>query len=105
MSPRQAYHELHWIHAPEFLFGIRIANAGQFLYESINPAFGRSLGISIADGEKAIHDCMSEEDAKSICASCDVCLAEGRSVRYRHRLTLGGRRREFDTIINPVRDP
>ena len=48
---------------------------------------------------------MSEEDAKSICASCDACLAEGRPVRYRHRLTLGGRRREFDTTINPVRDP
>ena len=47
---------------------------------------------------------MSEEDAKSICASCDACLAEGRPVRYRHRLTLGGRRREFDTTINPVRD-
>ena len=28
----------------------------------------------------------------------------GRPVRYRHRLTLGGRRREFDTTINPVRD-
>ena len=48
---------------------------------------------------------MSEEDAKSVCAFCDACLAEGRPVRYRQRLTLGGRRREFDTTINPVRDP
>jgi len=105
MSLRQAYHEFHWIHAPEFLFGIRISDAGQLFYESINPAFERSLGVSIAGGEKAIHDCMSEVDAKSICASCDACVAEGRPVRYRHRLALGGRRREFDTIINPVRDP
>jgi len=104
MSPRQAYHELHWIHAPEYLFGVRVSDAGQFSYESMNPAFERSLGISIAGSKKAIHDCMSEEDAKSICASCDVCVAEGRSVRFRHRLALGGRRREFDTIINPVRD-
>ena len=84
---------------------MQISDAGQFFYESINPAFERSLGISIEGGKKAIHDCMSEEDAKSICASCDACLAEGRSVRYRHRLNLGGRRREFDTTINPVRDP
>jgi two-component system NarL family sensor kinase len=103
MSPRQAYHELHWIHAPEFLFGMRISDDGQFLYESINPAFERSLGISIVGNKKAIHDCMSEEDAKAICASCNACVAEGRPVRYRHFLALGGRRREFDTIINPVR--
>ena len=103
MSPRVAYHKLHWIFAPEYLFGMRISNDGQFFYESMNPAFERALGISI-DGEKAIHDCMSEEDAKSICASCDACLAERRPVRYQHRLTLDGRRREFDTTINPVRD-
>ena len=103
MSPRPAYHKLHWIHAPEYLFGMQISNDGRFFYESMNPAFERLLGISI-DGEREIHDCMSEEDTKSICAFCDACLAEGRSVRYRHRLTLGGRRREFDTTINPVRD-
>jgi len=104
MSPRVAYHKLHWILAPEYLFGVRISNDGQFFYESMNPAFERTLGISIEGSEKAIHDCMSEEDAKSIRASCDACLAERRSVRYQHRLTLGGRRREFDTTINPVRD-
>ena len=103
MSPRPAYHKLHWIHAPEYLFGMQISNDGRFFYESMNSAFERLLGISI-DSEREIHDCMSEEDAKSICAFCDACLAEGRSVRYRHRLTLGGRRREFDTTINPVRD-
>ena len=104
MSTRPAYHKLHWINAPEYLFGMQISDAGQFFYESMNPAFERSLGISIEGSERAVHDCMSEEDAKSICASCDACLAEGRSVCYRHRLTLGGRRREFDTTINPVRD-
>jgi len=72
----------------------------------MNPAFERSLGISIERNQKkAIRDCMSEEDAKSVCAFCDACLAEGRPVRFRQRLTLGGRRREFDTTINPVRDP
>jgi two-component system, NarL family, sensor kinase len=104
MDPRAAYHELHWRYAPEYLFGIQISDAGQFFYDSINPAFERSLGISIEGSEKAVHDCMSKEDAKSIRASCDACLSEGKSVRHRHRLALGGRRREFDTTINPVRD-
>jgi two-component system, NarL family, sensor kinase len=103
MSTRSAYHKLHWIHAPEYLFGMQISNDGLFFYESMNPAFERVLGISI-NSAREIHDCMSRQDAKSICAVCDACVAEGRSVRYRHRLTLGGRRREFDTTINPVRE-
>ena len=104
MSTRSAYHKLHRTHAPEYLFGVQISDAGQYFYESMNPAFERLLGISIQGSERAIRDCMSEEDAKSICASCDSCLAEGKSICYRQRLTLGGRRREFDTTINPVRD-
>ena len=52
MSPRPAYHKLHWIHAPEYLFGMQISDAGQFFYESMNPAFERLLGISI-EGRKS----------------------------------------------------
>ena len=104
MSTRWAYHKLHRTNAPEYLFEVQISDAGQYFYESMNPAFERLLGISIQGSERAIRDCMSEEDAKSISAFCDACLAEGKSVCYRQRLTLGGRRREFDTTINPVRD-
>ena len=82
---------------------MRISDTGQFFYESMNPAFNaRSEFRSRA--AKEVLDCMSEESGNSICASCDACLAKGRPVRYRQRLTLGGRRREFDTTINPVRD-
>ncbi|HEX5338831.1 MAG TPA: PAS domain-containing protein, partial [Gallionella sp.] len=94
------------MHAPEYLFGLQISDDGQFFYESMNPAFQRSLGISIEDNQKkVVQDCMSGEDAKSICASCDACIAEGRPVRHRRHLTLGGRRRAYDTTIAPVRDP
>jgi two-component system, NarL family, sensor kinase len=103
MSPRPAYYKLHWMCAPEYLFGMRISDDGQLCYESMNPAFERALGISIK-GEKAISSCMSEEDAKSIRVSCDACLAEGKPVRRRHRLAFGGRQREFDTSISPIRD-
>ena len=104
MSTRWAYHKLHRTNAPEYLFEVQISDAGQYFYESMNPAFERLLGITIQGSERAIRDCVSEEDAKSISAFCDACLAEGKSVCYRQRLTLGGRRREFDTTINPVRD-
>jgi two-component system sensor histidine kinase UhpB len=106
MGPEEACHELSWIHAPDLLFGVRAAHPGQFVYESINPAFEALLGISSEDiRQKAVSDCMSDEDAKSICAPCDACLAEGRRVRYQHRLALGGRLRKFETIVTPVRDP
>jgi two-component system NarL family sensor kinase len=106
VGPEEACNKLYWIHAPELLFGVRASHTGQFVYESINPTFERSLGISSEDVcEKAVSDCVSDEDAKSICAFCDACLAEGRPVRYRHRLALGGHRRNFETIVAPVRDP
>jgi two-component system NarL family sensor kinase len=106
MGPEEACYKLYWMHAAEFLFGVRASHKGQFVYESINPAFECLLGISSEDvREKAISDCMSDEDAKSLCASCDACVAEGRPVRYQHRLALGGRQRDFETIVAPVRDP
>jgi two-component system sensor histidine kinase UhpB len=106
MGARETYDGLHWIHAPDFLFGVRVSDAGRFVYESINPAFERLLGIS-SDGirEKPIHDCMNDKDAEYISASCHACLAEGRPVRDQYRLALGGRQRNFETIISPVRDP
>jgi two-component system NarL family sensor kinase len=106
VGPEEACYKLYWTNAPELLFGIRVSHPGQFVYESINPAFERLLGISSEDvREKAVSDCMSDEDAKFICASCDACLAEGKSVRYQHRFALGGRQRNFETIVAPVRDP
>jgi hypothetical protein len=97
MSPRPAYHKLYWIHAPEYLFGLQISDAGQFFYESMNPAFERLLGISLEGSERAIHDCMSEEDAKSICASCNACL-ERDEFRFGHN-----RRWRSNWRIRPVR--
>jgi len=106
MGPEEACDKLYWIHAPELLFGVRTSHLGQFVYESINPAFEDLLGILSEDiREKAVSDCMSDEDAESICAACDAGLAEGRPVRYQHRLALGGRQRNFETIITPIRDP
>jgi two-component system sensor histidine kinase UhpB len=106
MGPEKACDKLYWIHAPEFLFAVRASHKGQFVYESINPAFERLLGISSEDiSEKSVSHCMSDADAKSICASCDACIAEGRAVRCQHRLALGGRQRNFETIVAPVRDP
>jgi two-component system NarL family sensor kinase len=94
------------MHAPELLFGIRASHAGQFVYESINPAFEDLLGISSKNiREKNVADCLSAEDAKTICAACDACLEEGMPVRYQHRLALGGCQRKFETMVAPVRDP
>ncbi len=106
MGPEEACDKLYWIHAPEFLFAVRASHQGQFVYESINPAFERLLGISSDDiSEKSVSDCISVADAKSICASGEACMAEGKAVRCQHRLALGGRQRIFETIIAPVRDP
>jgi two-component system sensor histidine kinase UhpB len=106
MGPEEAYDKLYWIYAPELLFGVRASHLGQFVYESINPAFECLLGISSEDiREKAVSDCMSDEDAKSICASFDACLADVKPVLYQHRLALGGNERNFETIVTSIRAP
>jgi two-component system NarL family sensor kinase len=105
VAPDETCRELYWIHAPELLFGVRPLRAGQFIYESINPAFQRLLGTSSENiRNKNVADCISDEDAKAICTAFDACLAEGKPVRYQHRLALGGRLRKFETMVAPVRD-
>jgi two-component system NarL family sensor kinase len=105
VAPEETCRELYWIHAPELLFGVRASHTGRFVYESINPAFEDLLGISSENiREKNVVDCLSKEDAKTICAACEACLAEGTPVRYQHRLALGGRQRKFETTVAPVRD-
>lgn len=106
MGPEEACNRLYWIHVPELLFGIRASHTKRFVYESINPAFECLLGISSEDIRgKSVSDCLGDEDAKSICASCDACIAEGGPVRRQHRLALGGRKRNFETIVTPIGDP
>ena len=98
--------ELYWMHTPDFLFEVRASDTGQFVYQSINPAFEASLGISSEDiCERAISACMNDEDAKAICASCETCLAEHEAVYCQGRLALGGRQQRFETIVTPIRDP
>lgn len=106
MGSEVACDRLYWVHAPEFLFEVRVSHTGRFVYESINPAFECLLGISSDDiREKEISDCLGDKAAKSICESCEACLAEERRVRFQHRLALGRRRRNFETTVTPVRDP
>ncbi len=107
MSTRSAYHKLHWTYAPEYLFGVQISDAGQyFLREHELGLSNASLEISIQGSERAIRDCMSEEDAKSICAACDGMPGRGKvgllpAAPYPRRTHDA----KFDTTINPVRDP
>jgi two-component system, NarL family, sensor kinase len=106
VAPDETCRELYWMHAPELLFGVRPLRAGQFIYGSINPAFERLLGISSENiRNKNVADCISDEDAKAVCTAFGACLAEGKPVRYQHRLALGGRLRKFETMVAPVRDP
>ncbi|QIO37359.2 ATP-binding protein [Bradyrhizobium sp. 1(2017)] len=76
------------------------------MYEGINPAFESVLGISSDEiQQRDVPDCMSQEDAESVCEALRACLAEGAELRIRHRLALGSARRNMETIVVPVVDP
>ncbi|WP_245312555.1 ATP-binding protein [Bradyrhizobium macuxiense] len=89
----------------DLLFAVRPSFRGHFTYEGINPAFESQLGVSSEDVRDAdIYDCMSGDDARSVCKALRAGLAEGTEVRVRQRLTLGGSPRTMETTVTPIVD-
>jgi two-component system NarL family sensor kinase len=98
--------QFYWLFSADLLFVIRPSEGGRFIYEGINPAFESVLGISSEDiREMDVRDCMSRDDAKSVCEALRACLGEGAEVRIRHRLALGSTRRNMETTVVPIADP
>lgn len=97
---------LYWIFSPDLLFVVRPSPGGRFVYEGINPAFASQLLISSEDiREMDVSNCMSREDAGSVCEALRACLAEGTEVRIRHRLAFGDQLQNAETTIVPIVDP
>ncbi len=103
---QEAVDGLYWMSSADLLFAARPSYRGHFAYERINPAFELQLGVS-SEGVRDldIFDCMSADDARSVCEALGMGLAEGTSVRIRQRLALGGRPRAMETTVTPVMDP
>jgi two-component system NarL family sensor kinase len=106
IGSEEASDRLYWTSSADLLFAIRPSHGGRFVYEGINPAFESVLGISSEHiREMDVSNCMSRDDAKSICEALRACLGEAAEVRIRHRLALGSVRRNMETAIVPVVDP
>lgn len=97
---------LDWAHCEDLLFAVRPLRGGRFAYEGINHAFEALLGMSSREvpGLDIFH-CLGSEDSESVCEVLQACLAEGSEVRIHHSLTLGGFRRNVETIVVPILDP
>lgn len=96
---------LHWMFSADLLFVVHPSQAGGFVYEGINPAFESVLGISADEiRDTDVSDCMSSDDAESVCQALRACLLEGTEVRICHCLALGRGRRNMETIIVPILD-
>lgn len=95
-----------WAHCEDLLFAVRPLRGGRFAYEGINHAFEALLGMSSREvpGLDIFH-CLGSEDSESVCEVLQACLAEGSEVRIHHTLTLGGFRRNVETIVVPILDP
>ena len=90
----------------DLLFAVHPLRDGRFVYEAINQAFEALLGISSREvpGLDICH-CLGWEDSESVCEVLQACLAEEAEVRIHHSLTLGGLRRNVETIVVPIVDP
>lgn len=103
---QEAIDGLYWRSSADLLFAARPSCGGHFAYERINPAFELQLGISSENvRDLDIFDCMSADDARSVCEALGMGLAEGTGVTIRQRLALGGRPRAMETTVTPIMDP
>ena len=90
----------------DLLFAVRPLRDGRFVYEAINQAFEALLGISSREAPGLdISHCLGWEDSEAVCEVLQACLAEEAEVRIRHNLTLGGLRRNIETIVVPIVEP
>ncbi|RQH16515.1 PAS domain-containing sensor histidine kinase [Bradyrhizobium sp. RP6] len=98
--------ELYWNSSGDLLFVARPSFCGHFVYESINPAFESRLGVSSGDVlDMDVFDCLSADDARSVCEALGASLAEEAEIRIRQRLSFGGSLRTMETTVMPVMDP
>jgi two-component system, NarL family, sensor kinase len=96
----------YWTYTADLLFAVRPSFGQRFTYESINPAFESFAGMSSKDIQGLdVFDCLTSDDAQSVCGALRACLAEGAEVRIRHRLSFGGSQRDVETSSIPVFDP
>lgn len=97
---------LDWTHCEDLFFAACPLRGGHFAYEGISRAFEALLGMSSREipGLDIFH-CMGSEDSESVCEALQACLAERAEVRAHHCLTLGGFRRNVETIVVPIFDP
>ncbi|UVO26270.1 ATP-binding protein [Bradyrhizobium arachidis] len=97
---------LYWVFSADLLFAVRPSQGRRFLYEGINPAFESVLGVSADEiREMDVSECMSTDDAQSVCEAFRECLLEGAEVRICHRLALGRALRNMETTVVPILDP
>ncbi len=97
---------LGWTQCDDLLFAVCPLRGGRFAYEGINKAFEALLGMSSREVPmRDIFDCMRSEDSEAVCEVLRACVAGRAEVRVHHSLTLGGFRRNVETIVVPILDP
>jgi two-component system NarL family sensor kinase len=90
----------------DLLFVVRPLRGGKFAYDGMDRACAALLRLPSGNvSGLGIFQCWSSEDSESICEVLRTCVEDKVEVRIHHSLTLGGLRREVETIVFPVTEP
>jgi two-component system, NarL family, sensor kinase len=90
----------------DLLFVVRPLRGGKFAYDGMDSACAALLRLPSGNvSGLGIFQCWSSEDSESICEVLRTCVEDKVEVRIHHSLTLGGLRREVETIVFPVTEP
>ncbi|HEX3405703.1 MAG TPA: PAS domain-containing protein, partial [Caulobacteraceae bacterium] len=93
-----------WRDSTDVLFALRATPEG-LVFEAINPACEKSLGVSGANvvGRSPLH-AFPPPAAGPFLAGCQQCAASAKTTRFTHAMALERRRRRWETTLTPVCD-
>ncbi|MBN8939909.1 MAG: PAS domain S-box protein [Rhizobiales bacterium] len=84
-------YRLYWENSDESLFAVHVEPDGRFIYEGMNPAHERRLGLrSDAITGREPHQCLDPSLADQVVARFRQCIEAGAPIRYQQAYEFAG---------------
>jgi PAS domain S-box-containing protein len=90
-------------HSAEYIFLIKVTLEGDFIFETINPAFETAIGKSIQDIQgKKTEEIFDQSYAQTSIARYRACVAGRSKITYEENICLAGETRVWRTGLVPI---
>ncbi len=92
-------------HSAEYIFLIKVTPEGDFIFETINPAFEAAIGKAVREIQgKKIEEVFDQSYAQTSIARYRACVAGRSKITYEENIFLEGKTRIWRTGLVPIFD-